>query len=148
MAKKIAKAAYFVFRGRETGIYYTWPECEAQVLGFSKGHQRGYDTVAEAEVAWAEWERKVSSKLAILSKTPLEPANVARHCANSIHPPSHWIEPPAPSFRRPANVVEPPSPLRRPAPTLSNPTALLNHDLLSYQIPIQTSPKDQQTLLI
>ncbi|KAJ5042979.1 uncharacterized protein L3040_004368 [Drepanopeziza brunnea f. sp. 'multigermtubi'] len=54
MARKNKKEAYVVFRGRIPGLYRTWDECSAQVLGFSKGYQLGYERFEEAEKAWAE----------------------------------------------------------------------------------------------
>jgi viroplasmin and RNaseH domain-containing protein len=62
MAKKTKKEAYVVFRGRVPGVYRSWPECDAQVNGFSKGKQLGFDSFAEAMVAWEEWQRKSAAK--------------------------------------------------------------------------------------
>ncbi|KAI9049142.1 hypothetical protein LZ554_006990 [Drepanopeziza brunnea f. sp. 'monogermtubi'] len=54
MARKNRKEAYVVFRGRIPGLYRTWDECNAQISGFSKGHQLGYERLEDAEKAWAE----------------------------------------------------------------------------------------------
>ncbi|RDL32502.1 uncharacterized protein BP5553_08958 [Venustampulla echinocandica] len=52
--------AYVVFRGREPGIYYSWPDCDKQVKGFSGNYYLGYDTRCEAETAFADWEQSSS----------------------------------------------------------------------------------------
>lgn len=67
---KPRKAAYVVFRGRRPGIYHNWEACEAQVDGFSKAVQHGFDTIAAAEAAWADWQRKVALKLANSAPAP------------------------------------------------------------------------------
>ena len=51
MAKK--KVAYVVVKGRNPGIYRTWAECQAEVAGFSGAVFKGYETMEEAEKAYA-----------------------------------------------------------------------------------------------
>eukprot|EP00741_Cyanophora_paradoxa_P021308 tig00021348_g20568.t1 len=51
MGKNSKPACYAVLRGRTTGIFYSWPETEAQVKGFQGGHQRGFTSESEAR-AW------------------------------------------------------------------------------------------------
>ncbi|SEJ15258.1 RNase H [Lachnospiraceae bacterium A10] len=48
------KKAYVVFKGRKPGIYKTWAECKAQVDGFSGPVFRGYESMEEAEAAYAK----------------------------------------------------------------------------------------------
>ncbi len=54
MAKKTKKVAYVVFRGRVPGLYRTWNECNAQVLGYRNGYQLGYERLPDAERAWVD----------------------------------------------------------------------------------------------
>lgn len=44
---------YAVRKGRQTGIFNTWPECQAQVTGFSGAEYKSFSTRYEAE-AWIE----------------------------------------------------------------------------------------------
>ena len=41
-----------VYVGHVTGVYDEWPECPAQVTGFSGGSQKGFDSRAEAEASY------------------------------------------------------------------------------------------------
>jgi nucleoside-triphosphatase THEP1 len=57
MARKLASASgktYVVFKGRKTGLFDTWGECQSQVLGFPKNKLKSYPTRADAEQAWEE----------------------------------------------------------------------------------------------
>ncbi len=56
------KKAYVVFKGRKPGIYKTWAECKAQVDGFSGPVFRGYETMEEAEKAYAARNAGYASK--------------------------------------------------------------------------------------
>ena len=47
--------AYVVFRGMKPGIYTTWEETNDQVNGFSNAYYKGYQTVQEAEDAFAAY---------------------------------------------------------------------------------------------
>jgi ATP-dependent DNA helicase PIF1 len=69
MGKRPQKAAYVVFRGRNPGIYRTWPECDAQVTGFVGNKHQGYESRIEAERAWEEWRTKVGEKLQHVTST-------------------------------------------------------------------------------
>ncbi|KAK9761993.1 hypothetical protein K7432_018649 [Basidiobolus ranarum] len=40
---------YAVHRGRQPGIYHTWPECQAQILGYTGAIYKKFDSQAEAE---------------------------------------------------------------------------------------------------
>ncbi|ARK28980.1 ribonuclease H [Halalkalibacter krulwichiae] len=48
MAKK---KFYVVWKGRKTGIFNSWAECEAQVKGFTGARFKSFPTKAEAEAA-------------------------------------------------------------------------------------------------
>jgi len=43
---------YVVWKGRNPGIYTTWAECAAQVNGFTGAEYMGFETLAEAQVAF------------------------------------------------------------------------------------------------
>ena len=43
---------YVVWRGREPGVYATWPECFAQINGFSGAMHKAFDTLELAEEAY------------------------------------------------------------------------------------------------
>lgn len=44
---------YVVWNGRETGIYHSWSECQAQIKGVKQALYKSFDTLAEAEEAYA-----------------------------------------------------------------------------------------------
>ncbi len=44
---------YVVWRGHEPGIYTSWPECQAQVMGFAGALYKSFATEAEAREAYA-----------------------------------------------------------------------------------------------
>ncbi|TVY86481.1 ATP-dependent DNA helicase [Lachnellula willkommii] len=90
---KPQKESYVVYRGRRPGTYRTWEECNLQVHGFLKAKYQGFETFAEAEAQWAEWQRKAAAKLASAAPAP---GNTARMWAQSVHPPTAWIEPSIP----------------------------------------------------
>ncbi|MCM3714485.1 ribonuclease H [Halalkalibacter oceani] len=52
---------YVVWKGRKTGIFPTWAECEAQVKGFTGARFKSFATKAEAEKAFNEGGFKQSS---------------------------------------------------------------------------------------
>ncbi|KHF41339.1 ribonuclease H [Halalkalibacter okhensis] len=58
MAKK---KFYVVWKGRKTGIFTSWAECEAQVKGFTGARFKSFPTKAEAEAAF-NGEMKPTSK--------------------------------------------------------------------------------------
>ncbi|MFO7721671.1 MAG: ribonuclease H family protein [Bacteroidales bacterium] len=69
MAKK---KFYVVWEGREKGIFKTWAECQASVGGHPGAKYMGFETLAEAEVAFRGnyWKfAKVGSKKAMVAKT-------------------------------------------------------------------------------
>ena len=55
VARKVfmAKKVYAVKVGRQTGLFTSWPECEAQVRGFMGAKYKGFATAAEA-MAWLQ----------------------------------------------------------------------------------------------
>ena len=108
MTKKTPKEAYVVFRGRKPGIYGSWPECQAQVEGFSKARHEGYYTMEEAEAAWRAWVAKTSAKLQALeaAAAPVPLNNSVWYQRESVHQPAYWIEPPAPVFQQPNRSVK------------------------------------------
>lgn len=65
---------YVVFRGRNPGIYHTWPECEEQVTCYPGAIHRKYDTASEADFGWAEWQRTVDTQ-PVVSPLQEEPVN-------------------------------------------------------------------------
>ena len=40
------------------GVYDEWPECQAQVSGFSDGSQKGFDSRAEVEASYLRFIAK------------------------------------------------------------------------------------------
>lgn len=52
---------YVVWKGRKTGVFSTWAECEAQVKGFTGARFKSFATKAEAEKAFSEGGSKQSS---------------------------------------------------------------------------------------
>jgi ribonuclease HI len=43
---------YVVWKGRQTGIFSTWAECERQIKGFPNAEFKAFKSRAEAEAAW------------------------------------------------------------------------------------------------
>ncbi|MCZ2127099.1 MAG: ribonuclease H family protein [Anaerolineales bacterium] len=46
------KKYYVVWRGRKTGVFATWTECEAQVKGFAGAQYKSFASLAEADAAY------------------------------------------------------------------------------------------------
>lgn len=44
---------YVVWKGRKTGIFSTWAECSAQVNGFVDAEYKAFESLAEAQAAFA-----------------------------------------------------------------------------------------------
>ncbi|MBQ8099443.1 MAG: ribonuclease H family protein [Bacteroidaceae bacterium] len=44
---------YVVWNGRQTGVFASWAECEAQVKGFERPQYKSYPTLEEAEAAFS-----------------------------------------------------------------------------------------------
>ncbi len=53
MAKKKQKF-YVVWEGLDTGIFKTWDECQAKVKGYPQAKYKSFDTLGEAEEAFAQ----------------------------------------------------------------------------------------------
>jgi ribonuclease HI len=47
----VSKKYYAVLKGRKTGIFTSWEECEEQVNGFSGAVYKSFKTRGEAEAA-------------------------------------------------------------------------------------------------
>jgi len=61
---------YVVFRGKETGIFRSWPDAEDQVYKFKHNAHKSYLTFAAAQKAWLEF----------LAKHPKHEANRRTTC--------------------------------------------------------------------
>ena len=46
---------YVVYRGRQSGIYQTWTECKAQVLGYPNAEFKGFSSIEEARVSFLNY---------------------------------------------------------------------------------------------
>jgi ribonuclease HI len=74
------KRFYVVWKGRKTGIFTSWAECEKQVKGFVGAKYKAFDTLKEAESAlksgYEAYKGKPSSlgKWKDASKKPLLPS--------------------------------------------------------------------------
>lgn len=71
MAKK---KYYVVWKGRKTGIFPTWAECEAQVKGYTGARFKSFPSKAEAEEAFATGTAasKVKKKTTYKEKNAIE----------------------------------------------------------------------------
>ena len=47
--KIMAKKVYAVRKGKKTGLYTTWAECQKQISGFSGAEFKGFATLEEAK---------------------------------------------------------------------------------------------------
>jgi hypothetical protein len=102
MSPKNPNAVYVVFRGKKPGIYQSLEECDEQVTGYSKARHHKFNGALEADLAWKEWQRKITTK--IMATAPQE--NVARPWAGSVHPPAPRIEP-SPTGQQTSNLAKP-----------------------------------------
>lgn len=57
------KKYYAVRKGRETGIFYTWPSCEAQIKGFSGAEYKSFKSMEDAQRYLDDSEKKATSVL-------------------------------------------------------------------------------------
>lgn len=55
---------YVVWKGRKPGIYNSWPECQAQVMGLEKALYKSFTTRKEAEAAFKQNPWSVMNKKA------------------------------------------------------------------------------------
>ncbi|HKL71272.1 MAG TPA: ribonuclease H family protein [Marinilabiliaceae bacterium] len=53
---------YVVWKGRKPGIYSTWAECQAQVMGFEKALYKSFPNQKEAETAYKQNPWSVMNK--------------------------------------------------------------------------------------
>jgi len=65
MAKK---KYYVVWKGRKTGIFTSWAECEAQVKGFVAAEYKSFGTLKEAETAYKSNYEAYKGKSSSLGK--------------------------------------------------------------------------------
>lgn len=59
---------YVVWKGRQTGIFTAWGECEAQVKGFAGAQYKAFDSLKEAEAAYGSKYEAFKGKSASLGK--------------------------------------------------------------------------------
>lgn len=68
--KYSSSKVYVVFKGRQPGIYYSWPECDLQVSSFKGNIYKAYDTSKLAENVWLKFcKSNVSGKECSQSST-------------------------------------------------------------------------------
>ncbi len=90
MAKK--SKFYVVWRGRETGIFTDWKECESRIKGFEGAQYKSFDTLEDAEGAIARnyWEfvaqKEAKEKLA----KKVSPSHIGKPIKNSIAVDAAW----------------------------------------------------------
>lgn len=66
----MATKYYVVWKGRETGIFTTWAQCQAQVDKFAGARFKSFPTLAEAEAAYGSRSAVSASRTkAVVSKT-------------------------------------------------------------------------------
>jgi len=84
----VKKKYYVVWRGTETGIFDTWKECEQRIKGFEGARYKSFETMAEAEEAYAAGVPPVTRKSAPktitgLSKPILQSISVDAACSGN-----------------------------------------------------------------
>jgi len=62
------KKYYVVWKGRETGIFTSWIECEAQVKGFVGAEYKAFGTLEEAEAAYKSTYEAYKGKSSSMGK--------------------------------------------------------------------------------
>jgi ATP-dependent DNA helicase PIF1 len=87
MGKKARKVAYVVRRGRKTGIFYTWDECDEQVKGFPDNNYEGYTVLEDAERAWEKHLRDLQdiANKASMNEIPQRKENQGMRCNLDYH---------------------------------------------------------------
>ena len=53
---------YVVYRGCHSGIYQTWNECKAQVLGYPDAEFKGFNNMEEVRVSFMNYNGQVKLK--------------------------------------------------------------------------------------
>ncbi|MEK0195264.1 MAG: ribonuclease H [Oscillatoriales cyanobacterium] len=71
----VSKKYYAVFKGRKTGIFSSWQECEEQITGFSGALYKSFKTKGEAEEA-----------LDIAKQTSIFPQQPEKRKRQSVNP--------------------------------------------------------------
>lgn len=59
---------YVVWRGRKTGVFTSWEQCEKQVKGFVGAEYKAFGSLKEAQAAFASEYKKFKGKPASLGK--------------------------------------------------------------------------------
>ena len=84
---------YVVWKGRQTGIFGSWAECEAQVKGYTGAEYKAFDSRPEAERAlaapYSDYKGKPASSqkwLFALAKPELPSIAVDAACSGSPGP--------------------------------------------------------------
>jgi ribonuclease HI len=62
------KKYYVVWKGRKTGIFTSWAECEKQVKGFTAAEYKAFDSLKEAESAFKSEYEAYKGKTASLGR--------------------------------------------------------------------------------
>lgn len=62
------KKYYVVWKGRKTGIFTSWAECEKQVKGFTAAEYKAFDSLKEAESAFKSKYEAYKGKTASLGR--------------------------------------------------------------------------------
>ena len=82
------KIVYIVFKGRQLGIYSSWPECQEQVNGFKNNLYQSYTTIEEAEIAFVDYvERSLQQPIEtsqVHESVVLRRAYFNNECINSF----------------------------------------------------------------
>jgi ribonuclease HI len=94
MSKTAQKQKYYVvWKGRRTGIFNSWEECAAQVHGFTGARYKSFNSLAEAEQAYASGPGRMLSQVEAAPKrlgaahAPiLESVSVDAACSGSPGP--------------------------------------------------------------
>ncbi len=80
MAEK--KKYYVVWRGRKTGIFNTWAECEQQTKGFQGASFKSFPSLAEAEKAFKRGKLAILLPLKGKLQLPTRLVEVVKHRKN------------------------------------------------------------------
>ncbi|MFE3849203.1 viroplasmin family protein [Flavobacterium sp. LB3P45] len=77
---------YVVFKGYKTGIYDNWNECNKQVNGFSGTLHKSFESLDEAEKAFAEYSESTNSTSTSIPPSPYSTKSfiVNGNCPNNF----------------------------------------------------------------
>ena len=102
--KEVKDAFYAVKVGRQTGVFTTWDECEAQVKGFSEAEYKKFDTMEEAN-AFLDVKEETPKQLSIQEQMTMM-ANLGRSHMNVESVKEEKTEAPAPQSTKQVGVVK------------------------------------------